>query len=228
MPPKVLQDNLGVDLVIKYKIPSFGIYDITSNFQKLIRTLAEIHLETEVRAADDSSLFIFVKAGNNEAFTDVIYRSRIRDWLHGVRQIQPTREAVSTLTETPLSESERLRMIHAMITSQRMDGGANITPKHGEWKNVEAIFPLHNDERNKKWLADFTKKTFLTPEDLDHVRDAVGEKVSTEPQFAGIILTADRLHTTMLSSSPISNSLHSQLHLERLSGFYSATSHLSI
>ncbi|KAK5082372.1 hypothetical protein LTS08_001468 [Lithohypha guttulata] len=176
MPPKVLQDNLGVDLVIKYKIPSSGIYDVTSNFQKLIRTLAEIHLETEVRAADDSSLFIFVKAGNNEAFTDVIYRSRIRDWLHGVRQIQPTREAVSTLTETPLSESERLRMIHAMITSQRMDGGANITPKHGEWKNVEAIFPLHNHERNKKWLADFTKKTFLTPEDLDHVRDAVGEK----------------------------------------------------
>lgn len=68
-------------------------------------------------------------------------------------------------------------MIYALITSQRLDGGAGITPKHGEWKNVEALFPLHDHVRNKKWLAEFSKKTFLTPDDLDQIRDAVGEKV---------------------------------------------------
>jgi len=139
--------------------------------------LAQLNLETEVRAGDDTSLFIFLKAKNDEAFADVIYRSRIRDWLHGVRQIQPIKEAVGTLTEAPLSEAERLRIIYEMITAQHMDGGASITPKYGEWENVEAIFPLHNHERNKKWLAEWSKKSFLTPDDLDELRNAVGEKV---------------------------------------------------
>lgn len=146
-------------------------------FQILIRTLAAIHLETEVRAADDSSLFVFVKAKDDQTFADVVYRSRIRDWLHGVCQIQPVRETVDALTQTPLTEAERLRIIYDLITCQELDGGANITPRHGDWKNVDAILPLHNHTRNKHWLSEFSKKTFLTPEDLDHIRDAVGEKV---------------------------------------------------
>lgn len=121
---------------------------------------------------------MFVKAKDDQNFADVVYRSRIRDWLNGVRQIQPVKETVHTLTEIPLSQSERLRLIYAMMTDQKMDGGANITPQHGDWKYVDAIFPLHDHEKNKRWLSDFTKKTFLTPEDLDHIRDAVGEKVS--------------------------------------------------
>lgn len=149
----------------------------TKQFQRLIRTLAELNLDTEVRAADAASLFVFVKAKDDQFFADVVYRSRIRDWLHGVRQIEPVKETVGTLMEKPLTEAERLRMIHSMMTAQTIDGGANITPKYGEWKYVDTIFPLHNHERNKRWLTDFAKKTFLTPENLDQIRDAVGEKV---------------------------------------------------
>lgn len=141
--------------------------------------MAEINLDTEVRAGDDTSVFVFVRAKDDQSFADVVYRSRIRDWLHGVLQIQPTKETVQTLMDTPLTPAERLRMIYSMITAQQIDGGANITPKHGEWKYVDAIFPLHDHEKNKKWLADFAKKTFLTPDDLDQIRDAVGEKVCT-------------------------------------------------
>lgn len=127
-------------------------------------------------------MFVFVKARNDQTFADVVYRSRIRDWLHGVRQIQPIKETVETLAETPLTEGERLRMIHSMMTAQTFDGGANITPNHGEWEFVESVFPLHDHERNKKWLANFSKKTFLTPEDLDEIRNAVGEKVYMIPE----------------------------------------------
>ena len=177
----------------------------TQQFRKLIRSLAEIHLDAEVRANDDDSIFVFVRAKTDQTFADVVYRSRIRDWLHGVRQIQPVRETVDTLTGGPLSEAERLRVIHDLITAQRADGGAGITPKHGEWKFVEAIFPLHDHERNKKWLSQWAKKTFLTPQDLDDVRDAVGEKVST---VVDVRFVADlcRLHTTTPSSSPTSSS----------------------
>lgn len=132
-----------------------------------------------MRAGDDTSIFVFVKAKNDQTFTDLVYRSRIRDWLHGVRQIQPVKETVDTLAEAPLSQAERLRMIYSMITAQNVDGGANITPQHGEWENVDAIFPLHDHETNKRWLSEFAKKTFLTPDDLDEVRDVQGEKVSS-------------------------------------------------
>lgn len=178
MPPKVLQNNLDVDFVIKYKIDSKDKAASAQQFQGLIRCLAQLDLQTEVRAGDDSSLFVFVKAKSDESFGDVVYRSRIRDWLHGVRQIQPVKEAVGTLTEAPLTEAERLRIVHDMITAQRIDGGAGITPNYGEWKNVEAIFPLHNHDRNKRWLAEWSKKTFLTPDDLDELRNAVGEKIA--------------------------------------------------
>lgn len=77
-------------------------------------------------------------------------------------------------------------MIHSLITCQSIDGGAGITPKHGEWKNVEALFPLHDHARNKTWLAEFAKKTFLTPDDLDHIRDCVGEKVCSSISFMNL------------------------------------------
>jgi len=64
-----------------------------------------------------------------------------------------------------------------MISCLKSEGGAGVTPGHGEWKNVESIFPLHDTEKNKKWLNEFSRKTFLTPDDLDLIRNAVGEKV---------------------------------------------------
>lgn len=102
----------------------------------------------------------------------------MKDWLYGVRQIQPVKDAPEQLTGSPLSDAERHRQIYAMITASREEGGAGITAKQGEWKNVEAVFPLHDHAKNKKWLSDFSRKTFLTPEDLDEIRDTVGEKVS--------------------------------------------------
>jgi len=136
-----------------------------------------VGLQTEVRHGDENSLLVFVKAEDENVFADVVYRSRIKDWLHGVRQIQPIRDTAETLMTEPLTESERHRQIHHVITCPREEGGAGIIPNHGEWKNVDAIFPLHDHVRNKKWLTEFSSKTFLTPSDLDHIKDTVGEKV---------------------------------------------------
>ncbi len=107
----------------------------------------------------------------------MLTQARIKDWLHGVRQVQPDQNTRKTLQDEPLTEAERYRQIHHMITAPREEGGASVTPNLGEWKNVDAIFPLHNHERNREWLNNFSSKTFLTPEDLDHIRDCVGEKV---------------------------------------------------
>lgn len=146
-------------------------------FKKLVRLLADVGLSTEVRRGDETSLLIFVRAADEKIFADVVYRSRIKDWLHGIRQIQPANDPATTLTSEPLTDAERHRQIHHMICCPREEGGAGITPRHGEWKAVEAVFPLHDHVKNKKWLTEFSRKTFLTPEDLDDIKDTVGEKV---------------------------------------------------
>lgn len=64
-----------------------------------------------------------------------------------------------------------------MITIPPDEGGAGITPKVGEWKNVTAIFPLHDIEANRRSMNEWSKKSFLTTEDLDNIRDNFGESV---------------------------------------------------
>lgn len=81
------------------------------------------------------------------------------------------------LAAEPLSPAERYRLIHHVISCPKDEGGAAITPKYGEWKNVAAVFPLHDHAYNRKMLNDFSRKTFLSSDDLDRIRDSVGEKV---------------------------------------------------
>lgn len=69
-------------------------------------------------------------------------------------------------------------MIYSMITLPVHEGGAGITPEHGQWKNVAAIFPLHDEETNKRWMRDWSQKTFLSEDDLDQIRNKFGESVS--------------------------------------------------
>jgi hypothetical protein len=100
-------------------------------------------------------------------------KSRVRDWLYGIRNAEPE-PASSVEAQT---EAERLRVISHMITHPKEEGGAEITPNHGEWKNVTAIFALHDKETNKKWMRDWSQKTFLSDEDLDDIRNKFGESV---------------------------------------------------
>lgn len=82
-----------------------------------------------------------------------------------------------------------------MITGSHDEGGAGITPKHGEWKHVESIFALHDHEYNKKWLKKWATQYMLKLEDLDDIRDRFGERVAfyfafTQSYFNALILIA--------------------------------------
>ncbi|CAG7924765.1 unnamed protein product [Penicillium olsonii] len=143
-----------------------------AQLEKLLQSLAQVGLQAEVRQGDESSLLVFVRA-SEKRLKRAVYRSRVRDWLYGIRNAEPT-SANSTETQT---EAERLRVVHQMITHPGEEGGAGITPNHGEWKNVTAIFPLHDIETNKTWMREWSKKTFLSDDDLDQIRNKFGESV---------------------------------------------------
>ncbi len=57
-------------------------------------------------------------------------------------------------------------------------GGAGVTPAFGRWKNITAIYPLHNGRTNRELLTRLSKRIFLTTEDLDQIRDLWGPKTA--------------------------------------------------
>lgn len=139
--------------------------------------LASVGLATEVRNGDSHSLLVFVKVASEEHVYGEVYRSRVKDWIHGIRAAAPQQETQQSLQDEPLHEAERLRVIYQLITNPEDEGGAAITPKKGQWKNVESIFALHDHAYNKEWIKRWSTKYLLGPEDLDEIRDRLGEKV---------------------------------------------------
>ena len=108
------------------------------------------------------------------------YNFRVKDWLHGLRAAEPNYETRHLLDSQSLTEAERFRIVHHLITGLREDGAAGITPGQGEWKNVESVFPLHDHQYNKEWIKKWSTMTFLKAEDLDQIRDRFGEKVGNK------------------------------------------------
>lgn len=99
--------------------------------------------------------------------------SRTRDWLYGIRHTQP-----EASDDGPETQAEHLRIIYRLMTDPKHKGGAGITPQKGEWKHVKSLFPLHDNELNKRWIKDWSSKTFLSHADFDHIRARMGERVA--------------------------------------------------
>ncbi|TGO36469.1 hypothetical protein BHYA_0124g00300 [Botrytis hyacinthi] len=172
-----LNTNFEVDFVIDYRFATTNKVEAEAQFVKLIEALNDVGLMTEVRNGDNCSLLIFVKAASDRHLQSEVYRSRVQDWLYGVRTAAPEKNMQEALSAEPMTEAERLRLVYLLITKPRNEGGAGITPKRGEWEGVESIFPLHDHEFNKAWIKEITSKYLLTTKDLEDIKDRFGEKI---------------------------------------------------
>lgn len=106
-----------------------------------------------------------------------LIEARVNDWVHGVRAAEPVKQTRQSLEHESMNEAERLRIIYQLITNPQEEGGAGITPKEGDWENVESIFPLHDHQFNSEWLKEWSHKWLLEPADIDEIRNRFGEKV---------------------------------------------------
>ena len=82
------------------------------------------------------------------------FPNSVHDWLTGVKvadtgeaeqMLQPAKVRDHSLDD--LTDSDRLRMVHSLITGLPSEGGAGIYP--GESPFVDGILPLHDWDFNK-------------------------------------------------------------------------------
>lgn len=125
--PRVCAYSPNVGTGTDYRVIGKG--EAGKKFAELVERLAKVGLATEVRNGDNHSLLIFVKVASEEHVNAEVYRSRVKDWIHGVRAAAPSKETQKAIEDEPLHEAERYRIIYRMITNPEEEGGAGITPK---------------------------------------------------------------------------------------------------
>lgn len=140
--------------------------------------MTKVGLATEVRNGDNDSLLIFVKIASQDLLGKQIYRARLQDWLHGVRISGPETDASRAFENEPVSEAERLRLVHDLITRPVNDGGAGVGETSQGSKFVASVFPLHDQSFNRAWIQKWSKRYILEQADIDEIRNKFGEKVA--------------------------------------------------
>lgn len=169
--------SIDADFVLRFRYDNKGITKSEARFEKLVEALHDVGLSVEARDGDNDSIILFVKLEEQD-LVDAVYNSRVRDWLYGVCHTAPEQDAQAMLDSTVLTQAERLRIVYNLIARSCDKGGAGITPNSGDWKCVDAILPLHDQEFNKRWLKEWSTKYFLSVEELTKIRDHYGEKIA--------------------------------------------------
>lgn len=140
--------------------------------------MTTVGLASEVRRASKDSLYVFVRIASGDLLQQQIYRSRLQDWLHGVRSAGTEKDVSKSLEDEPVTEAERLRLVYFMMIKPENEGGAGIVEKTGKWKYVDSIFPLHDRAFNKAWISSWGGKYILGESDIHVIRDKFGENIT--------------------------------------------------
>ncbi|CAG8784673.1 21260_t:CDS:2 [Gigaspora margarita] len=109
--------------------------------RNLLARLHRVGLKYEVRRGAEDLIFVFILCPLDRLKQEF---ERIHDWLVGVRIRDLDEDKDMSLTD-----SERLRLVHEIITNPLNEGGAGINPGLEEFELVEDFLPLHDKSYNE-------------------------------------------------------------------------------
>ncbi|KAJ3511071.1 hypothetical protein NLJ89_g4313 [Agrocybe chaxingu] len=139
-------------------------------YQRLIKTLTYAGLKAVGRRGESlGHLLIFVTCPPSHV-EELVKRERHSDFLSGL----PVTPVANIL---PLSPAERIRLVHAYITSTPSDGGLGVSPDAPEWDLVESIFPLQDREFNEHWVRAWKPQNIASVQ-LERIRDQFGDSLA--------------------------------------------------
>ncbi|KAF9461505.1 calcium-activated chloride channel-domain-containing protein [Collybia nuda] len=142
-------------------------------YSRLIDTLTYAGLKAVGRRGESlGHLLVFVSCPQNHV-NNLIKRERHSDFLSGL----PTTPVAASDDIPTLSSADRLRLVHAFVTSMPADGGLGIAPGSSEWDLVESIMALHDREFNEAWIRNWTPRHIASVQ-LDKIREQFGDSVA--------------------------------------------------
>ena len=195
MPPQV-------DLVIVFRVspPQPGVVpskeQVRQNTAKserqytaLIDTLTRAGLKAVGRRGENQDQLLIMVACPREVLAKLVHCERYAsctptrwniwsyilyrysDFLYGL-PMSKLPSADTDLDATPLSPADRIRLVHAYITSTPQDGGLGIVPECNEWDFVQSVMALHDHDFNEKWIRLWTTHRIASVQ-LEKIRDQV-------------------------------------------------------
>ncbi|KAK7031750.1 calcium-activated chloride channel-domain-containing protein [Favolaschia claudopus] len=141
-------------------------------YGRLIKLLSSSGLRAVARRGESlGHLLLFVSCPPNHV-QNLIKRERHSDFLSGLPTTPVKREQ-----DQPLAPADRIRLVHAFVTSMPVDGGLGISPDSPDWDLVESVMTLHDREFNEKWIHAWTTSRFVSVKQ-GHLREQFGDSVA--------------------------------------------------
>ncbi|KAH7029294.1 calcium-activated chloride channel-domain-containing protein [Microdochium trichocladiopsis] len=177
-PGSITQGPHNDTYVIHFDFADTELDEACHNFEELCADLTAVGLAFQVRPGEDQSLLVFVRVPKL-LLRKTVFKSRLKDYFYGTTNQLPALNQRHHGTPAAF-EAEDLLSVYHLVNWPPSNGGAGVTPQHGKWQDrgVQSIFPLHNSPANRHLLAQLSKRVFLSPADLDHIRDLFGSKVA--------------------------------------------------
>ncbi|KAJ7483438.1 calcium-activated chloride channel-domain-containing protein [Mycena latifolia] len=142
-------------------------------YGSLIKALSSAGLRAVGRRGESlGHLLVFVSCPKSLVHT-LIQRERHSDFLSGLPNTPLKREEESQ----PLSPADRIRLVHAFITSTPADGGLGISPDSPQWDLVESVMALHDRAFNENWIHAWTTSRFVSVKQ-ERLREQFGDSVA--------------------------------------------------
>ncbi|KAG7088094.1 hypothetical protein E1B28_012120 [Marasmius oreades] len=177
---------IGVDLVISFRTSQrtsrskqqtrLEVTKAEEQYKLLIRFLTSAGFSAVGRRGDSLGHILVFVSCPEQLLRDLVKSERDSDFLHGLPVTPVTQSAAAAL---PIAPADRLRLVHARITSSPADGGLGINPEAKQWSLVESIIVLHDREFNEQWIhAWTTKRIGVSVVGLERLRQQFGESVA--------------------------------------------------
>ncbi|KAM0748366.1 DUF590-domain-containing protein [Meredithblackwellia eburnea MCA 4105] len=203
-PPPEVDFVITFDVTVKSAAASGGnpkqkaeeVKALEHEYSNLIGVLHDAGLDATGRtgARGSDEILIFVRA-KEERVVKEIHRERMSDWLNGVTSTSASPRTPRDFAASPISSSERLRLVYSILTSPRTGSNTSITsssvvgstaglsplPSPSSFPRVRQIFPLHDPKFNKKWLDEWSSRSHVLTiprTELTALKDQFGETVA--------------------------------------------------
>ncbi|KAH7921987.1 DUF590-domain-containing protein [Leucogyrophana mollusca] len=145
-------------------------------YSALIDTLSKAGLNAVGRRGESQDQLLIMVSCPQKVLANLVHCERHSDFLYGL-PMSKLPSSAADLDSAPLCSADRIRLVHAFITSTHKDGGLGIIPECTDWDLVQSVMVLHDHDFNDQWIRLWTTHRIASVQ-LERIRDQFGDSVA--------------------------------------------------